>query len=226
MRVRFAPSPTGHLHVGGARTALFNFLLARGAGGVFVLRIEDTDRARSSDEMTGSILDSMEWLGLTFDEGPYHQADGVERHRADALRLLGAGSAYRCFCAPPPSARPSGEPEACECGRIPRQEVEGREQAGEACALRFRVPDGETSWEGVRNYQARNLLRDEIQDGDKVLFYHSACKEPAGDRNRSNQRSRSQDAHNVENVAADQVANADVHFTAHGGNHRGRQFRQ
>src|SRR5688572_3864083 len=99
-RVRFAPSPTGYLHVGGARTALFNWLFARQSGGTFVLRIEDTDRERSSDEMSQAILDGMSWLGLDWDEGPYHQADGYERHRRDAQTLLDAGLAYRCFCAP------------------------------------------------------------------------------------------------------------------------------
>ncbi len=96
-RVRFAPSPTGYLHVGGARTALFNYLFARHHGGVFLLRIEDTDRERSSEEMTGQILDAMAWLGLDVDEPPVHQADGLERHRADAQRLLELGLAYRCF---------------------------------------------------------------------------------------------------------------------------------
>src|SRR5690349_23186721 len=100
IRVRFAPSPTGFLHVGGARTALFNWLYARGQGGAFVLRIEDTDRERSSDEMTQAILDGMRWLGLDWDEGPYHQADGFDRHRAEAERLLERGLAYRCFCTP------------------------------------------------------------------------------------------------------------------------------
>ena len=98
VRVRFAPSPTGYLHVGGARTALFNWLFARHHGGKFVLRIEDTDRERSSGEMTTAILDGMQWLGLDWDEGPFHQADGIERHRSDALSLLERGEAYRCFC--------------------------------------------------------------------------------------------------------------------------------
>ncbi len=146
--MRFAPSPTGHLHVGGARTALFNFLLARHTGGTFVLRIEDTDRARSSEEMTRSILDSMAWLGLDFDEGPHHQADGLDRHRDDAFRLLESGAAYRCFCAPPEPGRPTGgETEACGCGRIPQDEAERRAEVGQAYALRFRVPAGETSWD-------------------------------------------------------------------------------
>jgi glutamyl-tRNA synthetase len=96
-RVRFAPSPTGYLHVGGARTALFNFLFARHHGGAFLLRIEDTDRERSSDEMTGQILEAMAWLGLEVDEPPLHQGAGLERHAADVGRLLEAGLAYRCF---------------------------------------------------------------------------------------------------------------------------------
>jgi glutamyl/glutaminyl-tRNA synthetase len=100
MRVRFAPSPTGFLHVGGARTALFNWLLARREGGTFVLRIEDTDRARSDEAMTGAILEGLSWLGLDWDEGPFFQAEGIARHRADALRVLEAGAAYRCFCTP------------------------------------------------------------------------------------------------------------------------------
>src|SRR5918999_2036415 len=98
VRVRFAPSPTGYLHVGVARTALFNWLFARHHRGDFVLRIEDTDRERSSDAMTHAILVGLTWLGLDWDEGPLHQADDVQRHRDDALRLLQAGAAYRCFC--------------------------------------------------------------------------------------------------------------------------------
>src|SRR3954471_22611656 len=99
-RVRSPPSPTGYLHVGGARAALFNWLLARREGGTFLLRIEDTDKARSTDEHTQAILHGMSWLGLDWDEGPVFQSDGVERHRADALRLLAAGKAYRDFIAP------------------------------------------------------------------------------------------------------------------------------
>jgi len=93
MRVRFAPSPTGYLHVGGARTALFNWLLVRKHGGVFVLRVEDTDRARSKPEHTEAILQGLSWLGIDWDEGPYFQSDGVERHRQAALRLLEEGKA-------------------------------------------------------------------------------------------------------------------------------------
>ena len=95
MRVRFAPSPTGALHIGGARTALFNWLLARHAGGRFVLRIEDTDRERSTPENVEQILDALRWLQLDWDEGPIMQSERSERH-GEALRaLLEAGHAYR-----------------------------------------------------------------------------------------------------------------------------------
>src|SRR5947208_2537875 len=97
-RVRFAPSPTGYLHVGGARTALFNWLFARKTSGTFILRIEDTDQERSTEAHTQVILDGLRWLGLQWDEGPYFQGESVARHRDDALRLLGQNLAYRCFC--------------------------------------------------------------------------------------------------------------------------------
>jgi glutamyl-tRNA synthetase len=91
IRVRFAPSPTGYLHVGGARTALFNWLFARSSGGKFILRIEDTDIQRSSEEMVRGILEGIEWLGLDYDEGPYLQSDYAEKHRAAAYELLEKG---------------------------------------------------------------------------------------------------------------------------------------
>ena len=94
MRVRFAPSPTGALHIGGARTALYNWLLARGSGGTLVLRIEDTDRERSTPENVAQILDALEWLGLGWDEGPLSQAERGERHREEIARLVGEGHAY------------------------------------------------------------------------------------------------------------------------------------
>ncbi len=108
MRVRFAPSPTGHLHVGNARTALYNWLLARRHGGVFVLRIEDTDAERSTRESERTILDDLRWLGLDWDEGPdaggphgpYRQSERLELYRAATGDLLSQGRAYRCFCAP------------------------------------------------------------------------------------------------------------------------------
>jgi glutamyl-tRNA synthetase len=154
VRVRFAPSPTGYLHVGGARTALYNWLYARKTGGVFVLRIEDTDRERSTDASTRTILDGMTWLGLTWDEGPIHQADGFPRHRADAERLLAEGKAYRCFCTPEELA---AKREAMKheyrydraCYHIPAGESDRRAAAGEAFTVRFRVPEGTTEWDDV-----------------------------------------------------------------------------
>jgi len=100
VRTRFAPSPTGDLHIGGARTALFNWLLARHQKGVFVLRIEDTDVARSTQESIQVILDAMTWLGMDWDEGPFYQTERVHLYREAAEKLLGKGRAYRCYCTP------------------------------------------------------------------------------------------------------------------------------
>lgn len=98
VRTRFAPSPTGHLHIGGARTALFNWLYARKHGGAFILRIEDTDRERSTRESVNAILESMAWLGLDYDEGPYFQSERFDRYREVIQRLLAEGKAYYCYC--------------------------------------------------------------------------------------------------------------------------------
>ncbi|MDH5761074.1 MAG: glutamate--tRNA ligase, partial [Gemmatimonadota bacterium] len=149
--VRFAPSPTGYLHVGGARTALFNWLLARKHGGIFVLRVEDTDRERSRDEHTEAILHGLTWLGIDWDEGPCFQSAGVERHRATALRLLEEGKAYRDF-SDPDEIRAEAEERGMHPSRVAREkadalggeESERRAAAGERFAIRFRVPDGET----------------------------------------------------------------------------------
>jgi glutamyl-tRNA synthetase len=152
-RVRFAPSPTGYLHVGGARTALFNWLLARRVGGAFVLRIEDTDRERSDDAMTRVIIEELTWLGLRWDEGPLHQADGFERHRQDALALLRSGAAYRCFCtAEELEARRQAEGGEAfrydrRCLGVSADDGERRAAAGEPHTVRFRVPDGVTAWD-------------------------------------------------------------------------------
>jgi len=100
VRTRFAPSPTGFLHIGGARTALFNWLFARHHGGTFVLRVEDTDQVRSTEESTRAILDAMEWLGLDCDEGPFFQAERVDLHKAMVRKLIDEGKAYRCTCSP------------------------------------------------------------------------------------------------------------------------------
>ena len=151
IRVRFAPSPTGYLHVGGARTALFNWLFARQQGGVFVLRVEDTDRERSSDEHTQVILEGLSWLGIDWDVGPLFQSEGVERHRADALRLLEEGKAYRDF-SDPAAIRAEAEERSVHPSHVAREKAESmgegeageRAAAGEAFAVRFRVPEGET----------------------------------------------------------------------------------
>src|SRR5665213_3485756 len=97
-RVRFAPSPTGFLHVGGARTALFSWLFARHTGGTFVLRIEDTDFERSSADMVTGILEGLRWLGMDWDEGPFYQSQRLELYSQTASRLIESGHAYRCFC--------------------------------------------------------------------------------------------------------------------------------
>ena len=98
VRTRFAPSPTGALHIGSARVALYAWLYARKMGGAFVLRIEDTDRERSTEAFTDAIIDGMRWLGLDWDEGPYHQMDRLDRYRAVADQLIAEGHAYRCYC--------------------------------------------------------------------------------------------------------------------------------
>jgi len=100
IRTRFAPSPTGDLHIGGARTALFNWLLARHAQGVFILRIEDTDVARSTEEAIQVILDAMTWLGMDWDEGPFYQTERISLYQEAAEKLLNKGKAYRCYCTP------------------------------------------------------------------------------------------------------------------------------
>ena len=97
-RVRFAPSPTGYLHVGGARTALFNWLFARHTGGTLILRIEDTDVERSSDEMVEGILEGMRWLGLNWDEGPFYQSKRLGLYKETAAKIHASGNAYYCFC--------------------------------------------------------------------------------------------------------------------------------
>ncbi|MBE0448788.1 MAG: glutamate--tRNA ligase [Actinobacteria bacterium] len=100
VRVRFAPSPTGYLHIGGVRTALFNWLYARHHNGVFILRIEDTDRERSTEEAIHAIIDGMSWLGLNWDEGPFRQVDRLARYNEESERLLSEGKAYKCYCTP------------------------------------------------------------------------------------------------------------------------------
>lgn len=167
-RVRFAPSPTGYLHVGGARTALFNWLFARKTGGVFVLRIEDTDRERSTEASTRTILEGMTWLGLTWDEGPFMQTEGVERHKADAARLLAEGHAYRCFCTP---AELDAKREAAgveyrydrSCRAVSREDSDARAAAGQPFTVRVRVPEGATEWDD-QVYGTIRFENDSLED--------------------------------------------------------------
>ena len=156
-RVRFAPSPTGYLHVGGARTALFNWLFARKYRGQFLLRIEDTDKARSTEASTRAIFEGLTWLGLDWDEEVVYQAQGLERHQRDARALVDRGFAYRCFCtaaeleAQRAAAGKRGESFRYDrrCDRLSPADVERRVEAGEPFVIRFRVPNGSTSWDDV-----------------------------------------------------------------------------
>lgn len=164
-RVRFAPSPTGYLHVGGARTALFNWLYARRHGGTFILRIEDTDLERSSAEMVTGILDGLRWLGIDWDEGPevggphapYFQAQRRERYQAAAAALVASGRAYYCYCSP---ARMQAERERAEargeawkydraCLALSADAIAAHDAAGHPRAIRFKVPEGRTSFDDL-----------------------------------------------------------------------------
>jgi len=196
VRVRFAPSPTGHLHVGGARTALYNYLFARAHGGTFVLRIEDTDAARSTEESLGGILDGMRWLGLQWDEGPeaggahgpYFQAERRDRYHAHAQALREAGRAYPCWCT-------AEELEARRQEQVARNEApryDGRcrtldeatrrrfEAEGRPSALRFALPPaGEVAWDDI--VRGRVAWQSEVLDEFVILrsdgfpTYNFAC---------------------------------------------------
>jgi glutamyl-tRNA synthetase len=185
-RVRFAPSPTGYLHVGGARTALFNWLFARHTGGTMVLRIEDTDRERSTEALTRVILDGLTWLGITWDEGPLFQGEYGPRHRADAERFLAEGRAYRCFCtreeldAQRVRAEAGGSAFRYDrgCHRLPPAEVERRVKAGMPFAIRFLLPDDEIAWDdavhGRISFQGRDLDDFVILRSDGTAIYNLA----------------------------------------------------
>lgn len=176
-RLRFAPSPTGYLHVGGARTALFNWLFARHYGGQFLLRIEDTDKARSTDESTRAIFEGMEWLGLTWDEEVVYQGANLARHQADAHRLLASGAAYRCFCTTAELDEMRREAESRKeafkydrrCLHRSKEDVERRVAAGEPFVIRFRMPEGETSWDDLVHGRIAFANKD-IGEGDFIIL--------------------------------------------------------
>jgi glutamyl-tRNA synthetase len=184
-RVRFAPSPTGYLHVGGARTALFNWLFARHFNGTLILRIEDTDFERSSEEMVEGILEGMRWLGLNWDEGPFYQSKRLDLYRQTAEKLLASSHAYYCFCTKEEleqrraEAAAAGRPPMYDrrCRKIETSVAAQRKAAGELCALRFAVPEGgSTSFEDAA-FGKVEFANAEIEDfvllrSDGIPTYH------------------------------------------------------
>jgi glutamyl-tRNA synthetase len=191
-RVRFAPSPTGYLHVGGARTALFNWLYARRHGGVFVVRIEDTDAERSSAEMVGGILEGLRWLGLDWDEGPdvggphapYFQSERLERYRSMAERLVSEGHAYYCYCSQERLREAREQAEARgeawkydrACLALTPERIAEFEATGAARAIRFRVPEGRTTFDdavhGAIEFEHANIEDFVILRSDTYPTYH------------------------------------------------------
>jgi glutamyl-tRNA synthetase len=165
VRVRFAPSPTGSLHIGGARTALFNWLFARHNNGTFILRIEDTDQQRSTPEALAAIVDGLKWLDIDWDEGPgvegeygpYNQMARIDIYRREAERLLAGGHVYKCFCSPEELDRMREEARAQRaairydgrCRELSAAEVEEREKAEAPFVLRFKVPPGTTAFDDI-----------------------------------------------------------------------------
>lgn len=170
-RVRFAPSPTGYLHVGGARTALFNWLFSHHEKGTFILRVEDTDVERNRPELVDGILDSLRWLGLNWDEGPYFQSQRLPLYRAAAEKLLANGSAYLCYC--PPEKYAGGDSADTEDGE---SQTKSRRITRCGCrdgkptdpsqkpAVRFRVKLGETTAFDDAVFGHREIANDEIED--------------------------------------------------------------
>ena len=192
VRVRFAPSPTGYLHVGGARTALFNWLYARRHGGTFVLRIEDTDTERSSWEMVTGIVDGLRWLGLDWDEGPdiggphapYFQSQRIETYRAMAEQLVAQGHAYYCYCDPETLQRKRQAAEDAgggwvydrTCCALSPEDAAAREAAGAPRAIRFKVPAGQTAFSdlvrGPIAFDNANIEDFVILRSDRQPTYH------------------------------------------------------
>jgi glutamyl-tRNA synthetase len=172
VRVRFAPSPTGYLHVGGARTALFNWLFARHVQGTMILRVEDTDVERNKLELVQGILDGLRWLGVDWDEGPYFQSERLEMHRREAEKLVASGAAYYCYCAPEKYAGADAVEETedakKESGprRITRCACRDAKPAStsQSPAIRFRVPlQGVTKFDDAV-FGPREVANEEIED--------------------------------------------------------------
>jgi glutamyl-tRNA synthetase len=162
-RLRFPPSPTGYLHIGGARTALYNWLYAKKTGGKLILRIEDTDAERSTEESIRGIIEGLEWLGITYDEGPYFQTDFTADHVAAAGKLLQAGHAYRCFCtkeeldAKRETALAAKQALGYDrtCRDLTPEQVAEKQAAGLPSVIRFKVPDRQ----GLLGYDDKVLGR-------------------------------------------------------------------
>jgi glutamyl-tRNA synthetase len=179
------PSPTGYLHVGGARTALFNWLFARHTGGTFILRIEDTDFERSSEEMVGSILEGMTWLGLDWDEGPFFQSKRLDLYRATVEKIVAGGNAYPCFCSKEEleqrraEAAAAGRPPMYDrrCRRLSADAVAAKRAAAVPAAFRFAVPEaGSTSFDDAV-FGKIEFANSEIEDfvllrSDGIPTYH------------------------------------------------------
>lgn len=171
MIVRFAPSPTGYLHVGGARTAIFNWLYARSSGGSFRLRIEDTDRQRSSDEMTREILYGLRWLGIDWDGEPLIQSSRLDRHADECRRLEAEGRAYRCYCSTGELDEKRQAAEALggaflydgTCRRLTPDQRAEKDSDGASYVLRFRVPEGRTVFNDIVHDET-SFPNEEIDD--------------------------------------------------------------
>jgi glutamyl-tRNA synthetase len=170
VRVRFAPSPTGYLHVGGARTALFNWLFARHLGGAMILRIEDTDAERNKPELVQGILDGLTWLGVNWDEGPFYQSQRTDLYREAGKKLLTSGNAYPCYCPPEKYAGGDHAVEGATGGTAVRRVVrcscrDGKPSTpGTKAALRFKVPLGGTTKFSDAVFGDREFSNDEIED--------------------------------------------------------------
>jgi len=172
IRVRFAPSPTGYLHVGGARTAIFNWLYARQNNGKFLVRIEDTDAERSETAMVDHILESMEWLGLESDEEVVYQSENIAAHHAAVEQLLASGQAYRCFCSPEELRQKRNKAESGDdgayqydgtCRDLPDVTVQENLASGKDFAVRFRVDEGWVNFKD-RVYKKISINKSEIDD--------------------------------------------------------------
>jgi glutamyl-tRNA synthetase len=187
VRVRFAPSPTGELHVGGARTALFNWLYARNQGGTFILRIEDTDVKRSSENMVKGILEGLRWLGLQWDEGPYFQSDRLKFYQITAQKLFKEGLAYYCYCSPEELAEERRKAQKNRqlwkydrrCLKLTPSEREEKEKKGMQKALRFLVPSGKTIFHDIVRGKIE-VDNQTIEDfvllrSDNLPTYHLSC---------------------------------------------------